>query len=200
MAIKLERKSWLSRFFSFEGLLAGFLPPPPAAALYVLGFRSIPRIILDLSTSSQYYHQDLISLAAILILVLTCVLGTVSPLIILALGLKPTENLRRWLRPSKLLLMAYAAICVLSLLVITSRSPTSKVTYMQYRGIPVPFLTLYELRGPAFMLFLQEISPIRLLLDMGLLYLVAASLNAANQGRRLTPRCSGPGQGAISGR
>jgi hypothetical protein len=55
-----------------------------------------------------------------------------------------------WLffQPNSIKISLALAILLATLLIVSRHEPTSKVSWEQYRGAPLPFLSLTEYRGP----------------------------------------------------
>ena len=87
-----------------------------------------------------------------------------------------------FLRPNLVKLIVMMIAMLLTLLVITERDATSKVTWNEHRGAPLPFLTLAKYEGPCPPLgfctevHIQTLHPFELLLDALGWYIVSCLL------------------------
>jgi hypothetical protein len=87
-----------------------------------------------------------------------------------------------FLRPNLAKLVVMVIAILLTLLVVTRLETTSKVTWNEHRGAPLPFLTLVKYQGPCPPLnfceevYIQAFHPIELLLDILGWYAVACLL------------------------
>lgn len=87
-----------------------------------------------------------------------------------------------FLCPNLVKLIILTIIISLTLLVVTEREATSKVTWSESRGVPLPFLTLVEYRGPCLPLnfctkiSVQNIFPLELLLNLLGWYIISCIL------------------------
>jgi hypothetical protein len=94
-----------------------------------------------------------------------------------------------FLRPNLVKLVILTIIISLTLLVVTEREATSKVTWSERRGIPLPYLTLLEYRGPCPPLnfctkvSIQNIYPFELLFNIFGWYIVSCILFLAYEKR-----------------
>lgn len=89
--------------------------------------------------------------------------------------------MRVWsfLRPTWVKLLVLAILISITLLVVIERQATSKVTWNESRGAPLPFLTLAGYQGPCPPLsfctkvFFHALHPIEMLLDILVWYVVS---------------------------
>jgi hypothetical protein len=99
--------------------------------------------------------------------------------------------LKSWgfLRPNFIKLAMLVLVMSMTMLVITDQQATSKVTWNQERGLPLPFLTLGKYQGPCppsdacTRVFIQRLHPLELLLDFLGWYVVSCVLFWACQRR-----------------
>jgi hypothetical protein len=87
-----------------------------------------------------------------------------------------------FLRPNAIKLVILMTAMSLTLLVVTEREATSKVTWDENRGAPLPFLTITKYRGPCPPLnfctkvYVQTLHPSKILLDILGWYVISCTL------------------------
>ena len=93
-------------------------------------------------------------------------------------------NVRAFLRPDSTKLLVSVILIILSLLVVTGREWTTKVTFRENRGAPLPFLTL-EVFGPGEPCY--RLGAVRLWaipVDILIIYLMSCGISLALDMRR----------------
>lgn len=174
--MKLERSIWWKSLTFSEVLITCLLVFPPLASLYVAGLYAVASTIPILRHSARLYLLDSGSLIALVVLIVAFLLATIGTVASLAFKTNTWNNLKAWLRPTKPMVITFIFVYLLSLMVITDRYATTKVTWDQLRGIPFPFLTLYELRlPPTASISFGAINPGPMLVDLIWMYLVTVS-------------------------
>lgn len=91
-------------------------------------------------------------------------------------------KIRLFLRPNPLKLVFVLIGITLTLLLVVERDATSKVTWNESRGAPLPFLTVIEYRGPCpphsycTRVDIKAFHPVKLLVDILGWYVLSCTL------------------------
>ena len=139
MVVKNSR--WREQYTLREFIIVIILVLASLVSLLVLWFFAIPANTLILSHSAHLYIVDSFSIIALVVLFVafcTAVLGLFFSFILKA---KVLKNLVNWMRPNNILIAIFASLCLLLPFIVVHEQATSKMTWDQFRGVPLPFLT-----------------------------------------------------------